>query len=190
MVNYQNGKIYKIESNLGDKVYIGSTTKQYLSQRMVSHRKNYMRWKSGKRDLTTSFLLFDEYGIENCQIVLLETCSCDSKDALHAREAYYIRALKCVNKCIPGRTSKEYDNDNKDRIREYKQKYYIEKKDELKQKYESNKEQIADTKKARYQLNKESVKAKVKAYRDANKDEINKKRREKVAAKKLEQQSS
>ena len=31
---YNNGKIYKIESNLGNKIYIGSTTKDYLSQRM------------------------------------------------------------------------------------------------------------------------------------------------------------
>ena len=28
MVNYQNTKIYKIESHLGPKIYIGSTTKQ------------------------------------------------------------------------------------------------------------------------------------------------------------------
>jgi hypothetical protein len=60
MVNYNNGKIYKIESHLGDKVYIGSTTKEYLSQRMTAHRESFNQWKKGKRELTTSFLLFDE----------------------------------------------------------------------------------------------------------------------------------
>ncbi len=48
MVNYENGKIYKIESHLGDKLYIGSTTKQYLSQRMDKHRTDYKQWLNGK----------------------------------------------------------------------------------------------------------------------------------------------
>ena len=38
MVNYNNGKIYKIEPLNGEEgdIYIGSTTKEYLSQRMDS----------------------------------------------------------------------------------------------------------------------------------------------------------
>ena len=51
MVNYNNGKIYKIEPIVdhdeGD-IYIGSTTKHYLSQRMDKHRGNYKSWKNGK----------------------------------------------------------------------------------------------------------------------------------------------
>jgi 2,3-bisphosphoglycerate-independent phosphoglycerate mutase len=49
-INYKNGKIYKIEPTVdhdeGD-VYIGSTTKEYLSQRMVQHRDNYKTYKKG-----------------------------------------------------------------------------------------------------------------------------------------------
>ena len=104
MVNYENGKIYKIESYLGDKIYIGSTTKKYLSQRMDTHRTDYKRWKNGLYNFVTSFTIFEEYGIENCNIVLLELFPCESKDMLHSREAHYIRTLKCVNKCIPNRT--------------------------------------------------------------------------------------
>ena len=70
MVNYENGKIYKIESYLGDKIYIGSTSKQYLSQRMDTHRSNYKKWKKGKASSITSFQIFEKYGIENCSIVL------------------------------------------------------------------------------------------------------------------------
>ena len=29
--DYQKTKIYKIESHLGDKIYVGSTAKEYLS---------------------------------------------------------------------------------------------------------------------------------------------------------------
>jgi hypothetical protein len=61
MPDYSKGKIYKIQSHLGDKIYIGSTTKQYLSQRMVQHKGDYKCWKNGKLNKTFSFELFDEY---------------------------------------------------------------------------------------------------------------------------------
>ena len=116
MVNYNNGKIYKIESHLGDLVYIGSTTKQYLSQRMDKHRTDYKQWKDNRRHLTTSFKVFEEYGVENCSIVLVEAYPCESKDELHSREAHYITTIDCVNKFIPCRTDKQYRIDNKDKI--------------------------------------------------------------------------
>ena len=86
-MNYENGKIYKIESALGDKVYIGSTTKQYLSQRMDKHRSCYKN-KDSQKGKCTSFKLFDEYGVDNCNILLIEKFSCSSKDELVAREAF------------------------------------------------------------------------------------------------------
>ena len=51
MVNYNNGKIYLIEPIDGEDgdVYVGSTTKIYLSQRMSEHRNSYNLWKQGKR---------------------------------------------------------------------------------------------------------------------------------------------
>ena len=93
MVNYNNGKIYKIESHCGDKVYIGSTTKEYLSQRMDAHRRGYKQWKNGTTHFLTAFIIFDEYGLENCKIILLEACICNTKDELYAREAHYIKLL-------------------------------------------------------------------------------------------------
>ena len=118
-LNYDQSKVYKIWSPNGKKIYVGSTTKQYLSQRMTAHRNDYNYWKLGKRRLTTSFLLFDEYGLDNCVIELLEAKPCSSKDELHALEGKYIRELQCVNKCIAGRTHKEYCEDNKEKIKQY-----------------------------------------------------------------------
>ena len=77
MTNYNNGKIYKIQSHLGDKIYIGSTTKQYLSQRMTAHKTHYNAWKAEKRTKVTSFELYP----------------CDSKDQLISREAHYNESL-------------------------------------------------------------------------------------------------
>ena len=134
MVNYQKGKIYKIESHLGDKIYIGSTTKDYLSQRIDSHRSQYKRFKDCKTAGNVSvYEIFDEYGVENCNIILIESYPCDSSDELHSREAHHIKLLKCVNKYIPARSKLQYyyDNKNKESMIEYKKKYYEANKDVL-----------------------------------------------------------
>lgn len=54
-----------------------------------------------------SFNLFDKYGVENCEIVLLESVNCNSKEELLARERWFIENNKCVNKYIPFRTPEE-----------------------------------------------------------------------------------
>ena len=127
MVNYANSKVYKIWSTQGDKIYVGSTTKQYLSQRMDKHRSDYKRWKNDKTHLITSFKLFEEYGLDNCFIELLEAKEFKSKDELAQLEGKYIRELECVNRCKSGRTRKEqrqiYYEDNKELISEQKKKY-------------------------------------------------------------------
>ena len=40
-MDYSKTKIYKIWSPLGDKIYVGATTKNYLSERMTAHRHAY-----------------------------------------------------------------------------------------------------------------------------------------------------
>ena len=42
---YQQGKIYKLISSETDKIYIGSTCKKYLSQRLQDHKTDYKKWK-------------------------------------------------------------------------------------------------------------------------------------------------
>ncbi len=127
MPNYQNSKIYKIVSNKGPMVYFGSSTLERLCQRMAIHMSDYKRWKNGKANDVSSYILFDEYGPENCNIVLVETVQCNSRDELNAREKFYIENYECVNKNITGRTSKEYYADNKDSINEHIKKYQKEK---------------------------------------------------------------
>jgi hypothetical protein len=135
MTNYNNGKIYKIESDLGDKIYIGSTTKELLSQRIASHNYQYKAWRKGQvKNRSMSFQLFDEYGFENCKIILLEKCPCTSKDELIAREAYYISTIPCVNKRIEGRTSKQYCADNSEKRKQHSKEYRDNHKDELRTK--------------------------------------------------------
>jgi len=159
MPNYQQGKIYKIVSNTDDDIcYVGSTTRPLLCQRMVEHRGNYKYWKNGKHGKTSSFELFEKYGVANCRIELIEIFPCNSKDELTKQEAYYIRLLNCVNKFIPDRTKKEYSKkyreDNRDTILEKQKEYYDINKDTLleykKEYYDVNKETIAEKGKEKY----------------------------------------
>jgi hypothetical protein len=174
MVNYSNGKIYKVWSLNGNKIYIGSTTKEYLSQRMDTHRQNYKKWKNNKHHYITIFDIFDEYELDNCKIELLESKECKDKHELLKLEGEYIRKLECVNKCIAGRTKKEYYNDNRNIILEDKKRYHI-----------INKE-IRCNKQKEYRIeNKELIKLKKKEWYELNKEEINKRRKEKYKLNKI-----
>ena len=107
MRDYSNGKIYKIWDINYNKCYIGSTVEQ-LSSRMTKHRAKYKQYVNAKYPLTNSFLSFDEFGIDNCKIELVELFPCKSKAELETREGFHIRNNECVNKNITGRTKQGY----------------------------------------------------------------------------------
>ncbi len=128
-------KIYKIWSSKGDKIYIGSTIENYLCQRMGKHRASYKLYNKGKlRYYMSSFILFNEYGIDNCNIELIESKECNNKDEKNKLEGHYIRTLECVNKTIAGRTQKQYKEDNKDKIKEKNKEYNENNKEKIKEK--------------------------------------------------------
>ena len=59
MVNYKNGKIYKIQCFVTNKIYIGSTSQFYLSQRLKDHK---FLWFWIYADAPTSPALHDYLG--------------------------------------------------------------------------------------------------------------------------------
>jgi hypothetical protein len=143
MPNYQEGKIYKIMNDETDEIYIGSTCSS-LAKRYAKHKYNYNSYKNNKENYITSFKIFDYL---SSKIILIELFPCNSKEELTAREAYYIKLLPCVNKIIPLRTEQEYKeyykqyrDENKDKIKEYRKVYYEEHKEDEKQYRDKNKE--------------------------------------------------
>jgi iron only hydrogenase large subunit-like protein len=138
MPDYKNGKIYKIWSPQGNEIYIGSTI-QPLYKRFYHHKT--VRNSSSK-------ILFEKY--DDVRIELIECVPCDNKEQLNKKEGEFIRNNNCVNKCIAGRTGKEYREDNK----------------------EKRKEWLED--------NKEHIKEQTKQYRDNNKDKIKEYRQKKI----------
>ena len=129
MVNYCDGKIYKIVCNVTGLVYVGSTC-QKLTMRLGGHTANYRRYLKGMGGFMTSFKLLEN---DNYAIVLIEAFPCENKDELHRRERYYIESIVCVNKCIPGQTRREYHKHyrslNGQKISAHMKQYYLANKD-------------------------------------------------------------
>lgn len=135
MVNtnkYETAKIYKLVDIGYTKCYIGSTIEP-LSRRMTHHRSSYKNYKAGKYHYCSSFILFDEYGIDCIKIELIEEYPCNNKEQLVKREGEYIRQEQCVNKVIPGRSTKEWLVDNAEHVSKRQQQYRIDHQEELKQ---------------------------------------------------------
>jgi len=172
MPNYKNSKIYKLWSPQGDDIYIGSTVNS-LAKRKAQHKEEYIKGKG-----ITSKILFEKY--DDIRIELIEDFPCENRMELNKREGHYIRTLVCVNKIIPGRTSKEYFQDNKEKIKEYLEIN----KEHIKEYLENNREKIKERKHEWYEKNKEKIKEYDKQYRINNKEKMNERQRERRAKKK------
>ena len=134
--------------------YYGSTC-QPLSKRLSTHKQDYHRYKDRRKEIPITLCkIFDEYGVENCKIELVELFSCNSKEELHKREGEFIRENECVNKFIPGRTQAEYAREHRPeaaaRMRKFRQQLSEEKKEAIRQKHkeytEKHKEELTQKK--------------------------------------------
>jgi len=114
---YQQGKIYKIVSPHTDKIYIGSTTKQYLSQRLAKHKSHFSTYENKGNGANIGS--FELLRLGEVEIILLETYPCNSKDELIAREKHWMDQYNnLVNKCRPVITEQE----RKQHKKQYRQK--------------------------------------------------------------------
>jgi hypothetical protein len=137
MVNYSNGKIYKLVNNVDDKIYVGSTC-ELLRVRKYKH--NY----EAKTKPSPAHIHFNQIGWNNVDIILIEAFECKNKDELLVRERHWIDELKSeLNTETPGRKMPEWREDNKEQRLQYNKDRYALKKVEIltKQKayYEKNK---------------------------------------------------
>ena len=102
-------KIYKIIDNTNNDVYIGSTCCS-LKQRLSNHKSDYKAYLNGLGGNTRSFGIIKN---NNYKIELIEDCNIKTKQELLSRERFYIDNNECLNKNIPGRTQKEYEETKK-----------------------------------------------------------------------------
>lgn len=129
---YQSGKIYKIISELTNKIYIGSTCAPTLAHRLAQHKYKYKHFLKNQKNPVASYDLLKMGPVE---IVLIELYPCNSMDELSSREKYHVQQnIECVvNKYLVSNIPssdyyKNYYQVNKEKI--YK-KYYQDHKDEI-----------------------------------------------------------
>ena len=152
-MNYANGKIYTIKNkNDTSLIYVGSTI-QTLSTRFRHHKSDSKRIKSKLYDTVNND--WTDWYIE-----LYELYPCDNKTELFKREGELIQKIGTLNKCIAGRTLKEYCLDNREILNEKAKQYRLDNREILKEKQKqydlNNKEKIKEKKK-QYYLNKKTI---------------------------------
>lgn len=153
---YNSSRIYKIQSSLTDKIYIGSTC-QALSQRMAGHNRHYKQYLKTNTNYITSYEIIK---LGDAFITLIEECNYNNKQQLLMREGELIKdnINIVVNKSIAGRTNNEWRDDNKEELIKYRQ----DNKESIKQYYNDNKEIILERQKKHYESNKQVIREKAK----------------------------
>ena len=173
-MNYNNGKIYVIRNHVNDLVYVGSTT-QPLSKRFVQHRNDMKRSPTYKL-----YKAFNEMGVDNFYIELVDNSPCENKEQLRAKEGHHIRLYNSVqngyNGIIAGRDDITYRNENKEKIytraQLYREANREKEKERCKLYREKNKEILIVRSKERRETHKEQTASIGKLYREANKEKI------------------
>jgi len=178
MPDYQQSKIYKIISPNTDKIYIGSTTNMYLSNRKAVHKAHYKMWKADNTKQYCSS--FELYELGDIEFILIESYKCNDKDELTARERYWIEQNINIVINIDRRPSitkeeaiqrkKDYEEENKEHLSAKKKEYAIE-----------HKAEIAEYQKKWKEENKEKLNKAKQKWADENRELINKRAREKWA---------
>jgi len=155
------GCVYKIWSLKGDKVYYGSTTNKYPSNRFNLHRSQYRC----NRLLCSSFELFNEYGIEHCLFQIMEECN--TKEQCFEREKWWIQNNPCVNKAIPLITQEEINERRREKHHIYREANPLPLPKTIEEKKAKKKEYM--------DIHKDDKKEYDKEYREKNKEKLTEK---------------
>ena len=110
MPDYSQAKIYKIECNITNEVYYGSTVKN-LNARISQHNSDKISSSQILKRGNYTYKVIEEY-------------PCDSKFELETRERWWIENNVCVNKNIPTRTKAEHRQDTREHISQYNKDYW------------------------------------------------------------------
>jgi hypothetical protein len=160
-------KIYRIVCNETKEIYFGKTIRT-LEHRLSEHK-----------DLRCS----SKQIIERGNYYIEQIDSTFDKEESIILERYYIETYDCVNQILPGRSRKEYLEENPEYMKEYGKKWREENKEQIKEygkKWrEENSEQLKEYKKKWHEENPEYYKEYMKKYYEANKDELSEKKKEK-----------
>jgi hypothetical protein len=132
---YHLATIYQIVCNITNDRYIGSTCQPTLARRLAKHVNSYKQHLKGNGYNVTSYIIIER---DDYNIYLIENFPCDTKDEQNKREGQVIKKMESefnvVNRNIPGRTKKEWEANNADKIKEYMKLYRADNRDDINQK--------------------------------------------------------
>ena len=155
-----------------DDIYIGHTTN-------FIQRKNKHKTASGNINYNSYVYMFirDHGGWDNWSMIMIEEINCENVLDARRQERKFIEEYQAtLNIQIPSRPQKEYQEINKDKIKEQRKEFRELNKDKLseqkKEYYETNKDKIKEQTKEYYETNKDKILDKVKEYREANIEKI------------------
>ena len=170
-------KIFCKDENIKD-LYVGKTTD--LNKRWYCHKSLCNNQNRKQYNLKLYEFIRENGNINNWNIIEIEKGEYDDKDSA-IREKYWIKNLNSnLNIVIPTRTHKEYRENNKEYLKEYKKEYRDNHKEYCKEYYkeyrDKNKEEYKEYCKEYRENNKEYYKK----YRDNHKEELHKKAGERL----------
>jgi len=125
-----------ISSSQTNKVYIGST-KNTLEKRFSNHKSE----SKNRKYKCKSRVLINEFS--DCKIDLIEYTT---KDLRLQRERFWVEHYgdRAVNRYLPGRTKKEWRQQNAEYNKEYYQQHAEQRKEQMKEYYQQHAEQMKE----------------------------------------------
>lgn len=127
-IDYSRCVIYKIccKDPIIKDIYVGHTTD--LRKRKYMHHHYCINENSEHYNLYVYQFIRDNGNFDNWEIIVIEEYQCENINQATQRERYWLETLQAtLNKQVPSRTRQEWDNNN----REYYKQYRERNKDEL-----------------------------------------------------------
>ncbi|MDB4352876.1 GIY-YIG nuclease family protein, partial [Porticoccaceae bacterium] len=171
-IDYSKTVIYKIVCNDLNitEVYVGHTTDFVV--RKYGHKSSCHNVNRKHYNLKVYKMIRDNGGWDNWTMIEVEKFPCSDGNEAAARERYYFELLNStLNSNVPGRSVKEWFEQNKEYSKEYGKARYQQDKKFLKEyakiRYQAKKDQVKEYNK----LNKEKIKEYKKNYYKKKKSE-------------------
>lgn len=112
--------------------YVGST--KNLRNRTSEHKSNCYNSNSDRHNYKVYKFIRDNGGWENFSVIKIKEMDCSKEEKL-LEERKYIELMGTLNTQLPSRTTKQYQIDNKERLKKYSIQYKLDNKAKIKKKY-------------------------------------------------------
>ena len=181
-IDFSKTIIYKIvhkEDPDNHESYTGHTTE--FTKRKNCHKIACLNPADKKHHLKIYQYIRENGGWDNFIMLEIEKYPCNDGNEARARENYWYNELKSkLNTYVPSRTQKQYNQDNHDKLSEWKKQYRQDNRDKIsekgKQYRQDNRETILEKNKQYYQDNRDEILEKRNQYRRENPDKVEQKK--------------